>query len=148
MFLYKLEKCFPSIGMLPRTLRIETSCFFYAGSLGLVRWKLGYRIICILTPRREKGIGRKTRTGGCNVSSYCSLSEDYGTASLEERCGWTQEAHPRRFLLLIPPLFYPFQMSCTPSRDRRIALTFMDSDKPHWATLVRGLPKEFIFTHR
>ena len=35
----------------------------------------------------KKGIGRKTRAGGCNVSSHCSLSEDYGTASLEETCG-------------------------------------------------------------
>jgi hypothetical protein len=38
-------------------------------------------------PRREKGIGRETRAGGCNVSSHYSLGEDRGTAFFEERYG-------------------------------------------------------------
>ena len=76
MFLYKFETCFPSIGMLPRTLRIETSCFFYAGSLGLVRWKLGYRIICILTPRREKRYRQKNK--GWRVQRIKSLLAELG----------------------------------------------------------------------
>ena len=61
--------------------------FLLRRCFGACSLKVRFRIICILTLEGEKGIGRNTRAGGCNVSSHCSLSEDYGTASLEERCG-------------------------------------------------------------